>query len=213
MEGLAVQQKGLEDQKASYLLVLNFCVLGSICYIKEVGGYHINSCETTEMFYPIRTDLDKLKYASHVAKIINDVTNENENSFKILQLLLNTLYTISETNKNMDLVLATFKLRLSHILGYTPEINKCISCEREDKLNHFSIKDNGLKCDSCGRIDKSAINISDGTKDAIRYSILAPAKKIFSFQVTDNCLKELELVSKLYLNQKLEKEYKLEDIF
>ena len=165
------------------------------------------------MFYPIRTDLDKLKYASHVAKIINDVTNENENSFKILQLLLNTLYTISETNKNMDLVLATFKLRLSHILGYTPEINKCISCEREDKLNHFSIKDNGLKCDSCGRIDKSAINISDGTKDAIRYSILAPAKKIFSFQVTDNCLKELELVSKLYLNQKLEKEYKLEDIF
>ena len=165
------------------------------------------------MFYPIRIDLDKLKYASHIAKIIIDVTNENENSYKILQLLLNTLYTISETDKNMDLLLATFKLRLSHLLGYTPEINKCISCKREENLNHFSIKDNGFKCDSCGRIDKSAINISDGTKDAIRYTILAPAKQIFSFQVTANCIKELELVSKLYLNQKLEKEYKLEDIF
>lgn len=165
------------------------------------------------MFYNIRTDLDKLKYAAHINKIITDVTNENENSYKVLQLLLNTLYTISETDKNMDLTLATFKLRLSHILGYTPEINKCVSCGSVDSLKYFSIKDNGFKCEYCGKIDKSAIEISEGTKDAIRYSILAPAKKIFSFHVTDNCIKELELVSKLYLNQKLEKEYKLEDLF
>lgn len=84
--------------------------------------YHINSCETIEMFYNLRTDLDKLKYASHITKIIYDVTNENENSYKILQLFLNTLYTISETDKNMDLVVSIFKLRLMCILGFTPSI-------------------------------------------------------------------------------------------
>jgi len=82
-----------------------------------------------------------------------------------------------------------------------------------EKLNYFSIKDNGFKCQSCGIIDKSAIKILEGTKDAIRYSILAPAKKIFSFQIAGSCIKELEMVSKLYLNQKLEKEYKLDNIF
>lgn len=84
--------------------------------------YHINSCETIEMFYKLRTDLDKLKYASHITKIIYDVANENENSYKILQLFLNTLYTISESDKNMDLIVSIFKLRLMCILGFTPSI-------------------------------------------------------------------------------------------
>ena len=47
------------------------------------------------MFYNIRTDLDKLKYAVHITKIIQDVTYENQNTYKILQLYLNTLYVIS----------------------------------------------------------------------------------------------------------------------
>ena len=51
------------------------------------------------------------------------------------------------------------------------------------------------------------------TVDAIKYITLAPAKKIFSFNVPENSIKELEIISKLYLNEKLEKEYKMEDIF
>ena len=37
-----------------------------------------------ESFYNLRTDLDKLKYAIHIDKIIQDVTDENQNSYKIL---------------------------------------------------------------------------------------------------------------------------------
>ena len=42
----------------------------------------INSSDSIEMFYNIRTDLDKIKYASHITKIIQDVTNENEIAIK-----------------------------------------------------------------------------------------------------------------------------------
>ncbi len=96
--------------------------------------YHINSCETIEMFYNLRTDLDKLKYASYITKIIYDVTNENENSYKILQLFLNTLYTISETDKNMDLVISIFKLRLMCILGFTPTIRSDVKNVKQEKI-------------------------------------------------------------------------------
>ena len=87
-------------------------------YLIYKGGdtYSINSCETIEFFYNIRTDLDKYKYAVHITKIILDVTTENENSYRTLQLYLNTLYTISETDKNLDLILAIFKLRLNQKL-------------------------------------------------------------------------------------------------
>lgn len=168
----------------------------------------MNSCETIEQFYNLRCDLDKLTVAANLTKIIMDVTTENENSYKIMQLFLNTIYTISETNKNISQVVSTFKLRLLSILGFTPKIKECTNCCDTMNIEYFSIKDNGFKCASCGRVDKSAIHIMPETVDAIRYSIMAPAKKIYSYTIPEMSIRELELVSKLYLNEKLEKEYK-----
>ena len=51
------------------------------------------------------------------------------------------------------------------------------------------------------------------TKNAIIYTITAPAKKLYSFIIKDEALEEFKLITKLYFNQKLEKEYKLEDLF
>ena len=49
---------------------------------KGTTTYHMNSCETIEIFYDLRTDLDKLKYAMHILKIVQDVTTENQNCIK-----------------------------------------------------------------------------------------------------------------------------------
>ena len=175
--------------------------------------YHINSVEPIEIFYNIRTDLDKYKYAVHITKIILDVANENENSYRMLQLYLNTLYTISETDKNLDFVLSIFNLRLMCILGFKPQVEKCTNCGIDSDIKYFSLKENGFKCSSCGKSDKSCIEIMPVTVDAIKYITQAPAKKIFSFNIPETAIKELEIVTKLYLNEKLEKEYKLENLF
>ena len=159
------------------------------------------------MFYNIRTDLDKLQCASNITKIVNEVTTENQNTYRVLQLYLNTLYTISETDKNLSLVTSTFVLRLLSIIGYKPIIEECQNCKTKDDLNYFSFKDNGLKCKTCGKLDKGAIEITDTTKDAIRYIILANPKKLFSFNVPQESIKELQIISKIYLQEKLEKEF------
>ena len=157
--------------------------------------------------------MDKLKYAVNINKIVQYVTHENQNCYKILQLLLNTLYTISETDKNLDMVLGVFKLRLLCILGFTPQVMKCVNCGEEENLIGFSIKDNGLKCKACGKQDTSMLQISESTLNAIKYTVTAPPKKLYSFNLKDDALEEFKLVTKLYFNEKLEKEYKLEDLF
>ena len=189
-----------------------FCFADYIVY-KGTSTYHINSSETIEMFYNLRTDLDKLKYAIHVNKIVQDVTDENENCYNILQLYLNTLYTISETDKDLDLTISIFKLKLLCLLGFTPRIMECVSCKQKEDLHFFSIRDNGLKCEACSRIDKSAINISQSTANAIKYVVTAPSKKLFSFNLKNESLEEFKLIAKVYFDEKLEKVYKLEDLF
>ena len=201
--------KGARRPKSLLMSGTQFLCFGEYILYKGNNTYNINSCETIEMFYDIRVDLDKLKYAVYITKIISDVTTENQNSYKILQLFLNTLYVISKTDKDLDLVISIFRIRLMSIIGFRPNIDKCSCCGAIGNFSYFSFLDNGFKCESCGRQDKGAIKISETTKDAIRYIVLSDAKKIYSFDISEESKRELEIVSKLYLNEKLEKEYKM----
>lgn len=201
--------KGSRRPKSQLMAGSQFLCFGEYMLFKGTNTYTINSCDTIELFYNIRTDLDKLQYASHITKIIQDVTDENQNTYKILQLYLNTLYVISETNMDLEFVLSTFKLRLLCLLGFTPIIKNCTECKKEEDLYYFSLKDNGLKCNNCGKQDKGAIQISETTKKAIMYIIMAPAKKLYSFDISEENKKQLSMISKLYMDVKLEKQYKI----
>lgn len=201
--------KGSRRPKSLLMAGTQFLCFGDYMLYKGGENYSMNSCETIELFYNIRTDLDKLKYAVYITKIINDVTTENQNNYKILQLYLNTLYVISNTNKDLEFVTSIFRLRLLSIIGYRPEFEECKTCKEKENLTKFSIRDNGFKCTACGKQDKGAIDMSETTKDAIRYIILSDAKKIYSFQVPKESIEELKIISKLYLTEKLEKEYKM----
>ena len=201
--------KGARRSKSLLLAGTQFLCFGEYLLYKGADNYSMNSCEIIELFYKIRTDLDKLKYATYITKIISDVTTENQNNYKVLQLYLNTLYVISETEKELDFITSVFRIRLMAIIGFRPQITECVMCKQKDDLTHFSIKDSGFKCKSCAKQDSGAIEITETTKDAIRYIILSDAKKIYSFNVPEETKKELEIVSKIYLTDKLEKEYKL----
>lgn len=205
--------KGARRPKSLLLAGTQLFCFGEYILYQGASSYHINSCEAIEVFYKLRNDLDKLKYAIHIDKIIRDVTTENENSFRILQLFLNTLYTISETDKSLELILAIFKIRLLCILGFAPRVQKCTGCGRTENLITFSFKQNGVMCESCSKLDTSTIHIEKGTQAALQYIVLAPAKKIFSFQVSDEVEKELSIIAKIYLNEKLERDYHVEELF
>ena len=199
--------KGARRPKSALMSGTQFLCFGEFLIYKGVNSYSINSCEPIEIFYNIRLDVDKLKYAAEIAKIVNDVTDENQNTYKILQLILNTIYMISESDKDLNLILSIFKLRLLSIIGFRPIIEKCASCDEKEKLNYFSLRDNGLKCTPCAKSDKSAIKLSNTTVKAIKYIIWAEPKKIFSFDMSEENKMELKLLTKTYLNKCLEKEY------
>ena len=159
-----------------------FLCFGEYMLFKGGNTYTMNSCETIELFYNLRMDIDKLMVAADFNKIILDVTTENQNSYKILQLYLNTLYVLSELNIDKKLLAATFKLRLLSLLGFSPKVTECVNCKEMENISYFSIKDNGFKCNNCGKVDKSAIQILPETKDTIKYILMCPAKKLYSFE-------------------------------
>ena len=199
--------KGVKRPKSPLMAGTQFLCFGDFIIYKGVSSYSINSCEPIEIFYNIRLDIDKLKYASEIAKIVSEVTDENESDYKILQLVLNTMYLISETDKDLDFILSIFKIRLLSLIGFRPIVEHCTNCDEKDDLKYFSFKDNGLKCSSCGRLDKGAFEITEAVQKAIKFIIWAEPKKVFSFDMSDDNKQQLKIIAKLYLNKCLEKEF------
>ncbi|MGN1327929.1 MAG: DNA repair protein RecO [Clostridia bacterium] len=205
--------KGARKPKSPLLAGTQFLSFSDLVIFSGANSYNINSCEAIEVFYNIRTDLEKLTYASFISRIVYDVTDENQYTYKILQLLLNTLYMISETDVDKDFILSVFELRLMVLLGFLPQLGKCSICNCKENIAYFSIANNGFLCNSCGRSDKSAIKITQDTFNALKYICTAPAKKIFSFTVSEEAKKELKLIGELYLNKNLDADYKLKKLF
>ena len=209
---IGVAARGARRPKSTMMAGTQFLSFSDFVLYSSPSSYSMNSCETIEVFYNIRTDLEKLNYASVISRIVYDVTDENQYTYNILQLLLNTLYMISQTDKNLDFIFSVFKIRLMTYLGFTPQLGKCTICGKQDTISYFSIKNSGFECSACGRTDKSALSINEDTFMALKYIVSAPAKKIFSFNVSEESLKELSLISSLYVTDKLDKEYKVNKI-
>ena len=108
--------KGSRKPKSPLLAGTQFLSFSDLVIFSGANLYNINSCDTIEVFYNIRTDLDKLNYAAFICRLVYDITDENQYTYKILQLLLNTLYIISETDKDKDFILSIFELKLMQLL-------------------------------------------------------------------------------------------------
>lgn len=198
MGKISCAARGARKTKSLLLAGTQILTFGEYMIFKGNGTYNLNSCEIIESFYNLRIDLDKLNLAAEITKLISMATNENENSYKALQLYLNTLYMISETQTDLKLIESIFKLRLMGIIGYMPNIRECTNCKKQENLNYFSIKDSGFKCQICAKQDKSSIKITPTTQVALKYIFTSPPKKLYSFKIPEDSIKELNLISKIY---------------
>lgn len=206
--------KGAQKSKSALLASMEFLAFSDfVLYEGSNDMYKMSSAEIIEVFYNLRIDIEKLSYATTMSQIMNDVCLEGELCYKKVQLFLNTLYVLSETDKSLDFVYSVFQIRLLALLGFIPRLGACVSCGvNASDINYnksFSIKDNGIKCELCSRVDKGVIKISEVTYTSLLYILSSDAKKIFSFEIPENDLEELRLLAQIYTNEKLEKEYKV----
>lgn len=201
--------KGARRTKSPFAACTQLLCYSDMILFKGKEMYNLSSCEIVESFYSIRNDVERLTYCSHITEIINDVVQEEQPSYRLLQLYLNTLYMMSKENKSSLLLTRIFELRMLSILGYAPHVKTCKSCNKEDELEFFSFKNCSLICSKCLDKDNTAVRLSKGAVKALQYIVHAPLKSLFSFEVSKEIVKELSMISTRYLKERLEKDYKI----
>ena len=184
-----------------------FC-FSKLCLYKTKESYIIDEAEPIELFFELRSDLEKLALAQYFSELIMTLVQEDEAAEEYLRLILNSLHFLAKGKMPTEQVKAITELRLMCIAGYMPNLVACDRCgEYETNTMYFDVEDGLLYCENC-MSNSMLFPLDIGLIKALRHIAFSDFEKIYSFKMEDSALPDLSYITEKYLLSKLQRNFK-----
>ena len=179
-------------------------VYGEFKLYKGKDAYVIDNAYPIEVFFDLRSDIERLSLAQYFAQLIYYLGQEEQPSHDMLRLVLNALHLICKGNKSLKLIKAAYEMRLLCLGGYMPNILACYRCGTfESDPMYFDVQEGCIYCKDCFR--NNAVTAPLGVITAIRYICLTEdVSKVFSFKLSDDNITVLCDICEKYLLSRVE---------
>ena len=179
----------------------------------ENRGFHtVNEAEPLEMFPELRADIELLALGSYFAQAAEVLSQEDLPNPELLSLTLNSLYALCKLNKPALLVKAAFELRLASLSGYEPQLEHCAVCGNENP-DRFNVTGGVLQCAGCSGMEGLRLPITPAMLAAMQYIVYCEPKKLFSFRLEGEELRQLSDLTEAYLAAQLERGFYTLDFY
>lgn len=195
--------------------------LADILIIPGQGFDYIASAVTRRAFFGIRRDLNKLYYSGRVLNIFNRLIRPGEPDDRLFFGLVGWLELLEDFQDQADLAgefsreqgelfLATFIFKFLAVLGYQPELQRCLVCAREINPgnNYFDLRSGGLVHQDCAAeeqapgqlVDKCLLTISSNCVKILRFLLENDLEKINKLRLDKKLIKELSVLANNFLD-------------
>lgn len=188
---ISASAKGIKNIKSKLAAGCSVFCLSDFVLKPGKDMYIVTQSSQKEGFFGLASNIERLSFATYFAELTCAFNPSADDAKLILPLLLNTLYLLSNSNKNMELIKCVFELRMLSSLGFSPELDCCVVCGDTEKLSFFSAESGGVVCRNCCNIKDASI-ITSNTVAAMRYAQNADDKKAFSFTLAKDSIDEFE---------------------
>lgn len=192
-----------------------FSACGLFCYSEfklfpgQNGMYRVDEASVKNVFHGLSGSIESMALAMYLAEVSLTLSPEGAGAGKLLRLLLNSLYLLSEKKCSVLQVKAVFELRAISECGYLPELLCCKKCGKYDgDAFYFDVAEGHLLCGDCARTENKNANLNEGALFALRHICLVEDKKIFSFEISPAAQKMLVSVAEQYALVHLDKPLK-----
>jgi len=164
----------------------------------------ISQCEWKELFPGIRSDLNKIAYASYAVELVDRLTVEGEPNKSLFQLLLYTLYFFERGGD--ESFLRIFEAKLIKILGYMPLLHECVNCGAKPggKAFYFSQAMGGAICSECKTADEKSIPLGVGLLKILSLLFSWDPMKLQKLKISKNYDRDLKKILYSYITYILE---------
>lgn len=190
---LTVSAHGAHRKNSKLAAATGLLVFSEMTLFKKKDRWTMTEARTIEQFIGLRDDLKLLALGSYIAELTEAVADEDSPSPQLLPLCLNALYALSEKLKTPEYVKPALELRLMSISGFEPLLSP--------------INKNG------NTMEEGTIQLSTGALSAAEYILSCDAKKLFSFTLSDESLRELSNATESYLLAHLDRSFRTLDYY
>jgi len=191
---LTVSAHGAHRKNSKLAAVTGLLVYSEMTLLKKNDRWTMTEARSIEQFVGLRDDLKFLALGTYIAELTEAVADEDSLSPELLSICLNTLYALSEKIKPPEFVKPVFELRLLAVSGFEPLIKPISSKSNES-------------------IEDGVITLSAGAYNAAGFILSCDIKKMFSFTLADEPLKELSKSVENFLLSHLDRSFRTLDYY
>ncbi len=210
---ISVLAGGARSNKSGLLALTQLFTYGEFTLFQGRGKglYKINNGDVVHSFSNLRNSLEAMAYASYFCEIANRVIPEDSPDPEQMQLLLNTLYLLSEGKTPAEQIKGVYEFRTLAVQGLLPDFSLCSRCGKPETITAFDPRENTVYCSECAGNSPHLISPGRAVMGAISYIAGSDAKKIFSFHLPEQSLSYLSRLGEYCLELQLEKHLKTLD--
>lgn len=193
-----------KNYKNQNMSATSLFVYGEFRLYKGRDAYIIDNASPIEVFFDLRSDIERLSLAQYFAQLTYYLGHEEQPSRETLRLILNALHLLCKGEKNIAVIKAALEMRMLCLGGYMPNVIACYRCgEYESDPMYFDVEEGCIYCKDCFR--NNAVEVPVSVITAIRYICLCEdVSKVFSFKLSEENLNILSDVCEKYLLSRID---------
>lgn len=200
MGRITVKARGALRKSSKTAAATQLFAFSELTLFENRGKLSVNEASTIEEFKGLRNDISSLALASYFAECAEALSEEDTPEPRLLRLVLNSFYALSNAMYPTEQIKAVFELKLMAISGYEPDLSSCCVCGAEPKDPYFSAPNGVVCCENCRNESVSAnVLISADVLNAMRYIVDSDMRKMMSFSLSDTALLRLNSATEKYL--------------
>ncbi len=210
---LTVKARGVRRSSSTLKSACQLLAYSEFTLFEYKDRFTVNEAQPIEQFRELREDIELLALGSYFAQAASVTAQEDAPNPRLLSLLLNALYALARLKKPQRLVKAAFELRLACLSGFAPELTGCSVCGNPEP-DRFLLTEGELRCSSCiGDETGIRLPVTPAVLGAMRYIVWCDAKKLYSFRLEEEALRDLSGLTESYLMTQLEHSFSTLDFY
>ena len=203
---LTMRARGVRSRNSKLKSGCQLLAYAEFTVFEGRGSMTVNEAVPIELFMPLREDIELLSLASYFAQVAEVLSQEDDPNPALLSMCLNGCLALTKLKRPQRLVKAAFELRAACLAGYEPMLDGCTVCGAPEP-DRFSVSGGVLQCSGCLVPGEHGVRlpVHSGALAAMRYIVTCDLKRLFSFQLGSEALKELGDIAETYLLTQLER--------
>lgn len=184
------------------------CSFGTFTLYEGRTSYTIHSAEISHYFAELRMDVEAAYYAFYFLEFADYYAKEGNDEREMLKLLFQTMRVLTKRIIPLSLVKNIFELKAISINGEGPQVFQCVNCGCKDRPCVFSVRAGGLVCNECDHGVTDGWTLHTSTLYAMQYIVSSSIEKLYTFQLSEEVMKEFDKVMERYKEVYVEKHFK-----